>query len=200
MQHQSTTVPPSDVPDELLVQYWLRKKVEVTSWVINPTSWGCVNPLRFPRCVFSHFSDVTCPYLRSSVSGPGGRCPEGKGRKIAKSPRTWTHPAPASTGYDSFCLAPSLGSKFHFLSGSPSELGEAGGMAEISCGWDCRCLKENIKFLYVLVSHEVWELACSEVGIFSCGRDDTQHDPGGERRSEETQFATVMVWLLASSS
>lgn len=53
------------------------------------------------------------------MSGPGGRWPAGKGMKTGKSTRTWTHPAPASAGYDRFCLAPGLGSKPHCLSGSP---------------------------------------------------------------------------------
>lgn len=53
------------------------------------------------------------------MSGPGGWWPAGKGMKIGKNTRSWTHPAPASTGYDRFCFSPRLGSLSHFLSGSP---------------------------------------------------------------------------------
>lgn len=120
---------------------------------------------------------MTCPYLRNGISGPGGRWSAGKGMKIGKSTRAWTHPVPASTSYDSSCLAPS---KLHFLNGCPGESEEAVGVAEISYRWDYRCLKENEKFIYVLLSHEVSELACSGVGIFSCERGETQHDPGGK--------------------
>ena len=68
------------------------------------------------------------------MSEPGGGWPAGEGMKISRSTRTWTHPVAASTGYDGFCRAPSLGSKPHCLSGSPAVggSGEAGGVTENS--------------------------------------------------------------------